>query len=300
MASLCTDHALLLGRTPFGESSLVVQVLTKRTSRAHIMARGAYRPTSGYCGTLDLFDTLELDWRPRDAGGLGELRGARILVRRRSIVASLATYRAALSVLELLDLAARPGQPEAGMFRLAESALDQLDTLGAQERAAAEGTEAAARIDLVRIAFDLGFLNELGLAPALDRCAACGREAPPPGSGAPRTHFAPAQGGRLCRRCAEGARTLGAPVLEVESTVLEAGALLLAHGPDARSQTAPPSGTLSTAQRQRLAKLVEDFLEQHLEQRPRSRARSHPPGPRGHGARSPVLPPPSAHPTARP
>ena len=54
------DRALVLGRHPWSESSLVVHALTAGHGRVHLLARGAYRPGSRYFAALDLFDTLEI------------------------------------------------------------------------------------------------------------------------------------------------------------------------------------------------------------------------------------------------
>ena len=56
------DNALLLRRFPYGESSLVVHALTRAHGRVALLARGAYRPKSAYCGVLDLFDKHDL-WK---------------------------------------------------------------------------------------------------------------------------------------------------------------------------------------------------------------------------------------------
>ena len=164
------DNALLLRRFPYGESSLVVHALTRAHGRVALLARGAYRPKSAYCGVLDLFDTLRIGWSASPRSELGSLRAASIEARRRGITRSLARYRAALAVLELADLGSRAGQPEPGLFELCEGSLERLD---------------AGRVDpdLELVAFDLRFLHNLGLAPALEACAACGGPAPPLASG---------------------------------------------------------------------------------------------------------------------
>ena len=56
------DRALLLRRFPYGESSLVCHALSRTHGRVHLLAKGAYRPTSRFYAALDLFDTLELEW----------------------------------------------------------------------------------------------------------------------------------------------------------------------------------------------------------------------------------------------
>ncbi|MDB4538630.1 recombination protein O N-terminal domain-containing protein, partial [bacterium] len=61
-ASRASGHGLLLRRTPFGETSLVVHVLTPDHGRVELMAKGAHRPRSRFFGVLDWFDTLDLSW----------------------------------------------------------------------------------------------------------------------------------------------------------------------------------------------------------------------------------------------
>ena len=55
------DHAVLLRRHPYGESSLVVHVLTREHGRVALLAKGAYRPTSRYFGVLDFGATRRFD-----------------------------------------------------------------------------------------------------------------------------------------------------------------------------------------------------------------------------------------------
>ena len=54
------DAALVLRRFPYGESSLLVHLLTPGHGRISAIAKGAYRPSSGFWGVLDLFDTLRV------------------------------------------------------------------------------------------------------------------------------------------------------------------------------------------------------------------------------------------------
>ena len=85
MSTPAIDTAILLRRHRYGESSLVVHALSRSHGRVHLIAKGAYRPTSGYCGALDLFDTLELQWTAKSRSELKVLRGARPTLLRRPI-----------------------------------------------------------------------------------------------------------------------------------------------------------------------------------------------------------------------
>ncbi|MEQ1893151.1 MAG: recombination protein O N-terminal domain-containing protein, partial [Planctomycetota bacterium] len=64
------DRGLLLRRFPYGESSLVLHVLTRTHGRLALLAKGAYRPSSAYFAAFDLFDTLELSFGAPKGEGL--------------------------------------------------------------------------------------------------------------------------------------------------------------------------------------------------------------------------------------
>jgi len=253
--------ALLLARTPYGETSLVATVLSPGHGRVRLMAKGAYRPTSRFFCVLDAFHTLELDWRPpKDADGLALLTAGDWSERRVAIPRFGTAYRAAWSVLETARLVARDQMREPRLFALARAALDALDA------AARDGDERGAR--LARVAFDLAALHNLGLAPALGHCASCGRTAPPTAGPRETTYFRAADGGRLCRACA-ATRDEGAEApSRVPVRLLARAAALIANGPaglpaddDARALGA-------------LEQLIDRFTAHHLDANRKSLAGS--------------------------
>ena len=252
--SVARDRALVLRRFAFGETSLVAQVLARDHGRVHLLAKGAYRPKSRYYGTLDLFDTLELEWSaPR--GELASLRSAELAERRHAIPRDLERYGAGLTVLELTSLAARPGQSSPELFELASEALDVLAAPGASPAVALA-------------AFELRFLAAIGLAPALEPCAACGGEAPPVvegsegGEGGARVAFSAGAGGRLCPRCAAEARAAGRRVGTLPLAVLERASQLAQGGTRA--------GGFEPGELERIRDFAARFLEYQLEGRPRT------------------------------
>lgn len=275
-----SDRALVLKRISFGESSLVAHVLTPRFGRVNLLAKGAYRTTSRYFAVLDLFDTLDLEWDAAPTRELANLRRGELATRRRALHANLASYRAGLAILEMLELVARPGASELELFTASERALDDL----------ADGSIAP---EQVLVTWELALLEHLGLAPALERCAACGRIAgaldiaPPAGretGGASpadagrvpanpsraRTAFSAGAGGRLCARCAREARASGRRVGTLPIAVLD-DARALWH--DSRTHaTARASGVraLDALRLVRVRDFVERFLDYHLETQPRS------------------------------
>ena len=261
------DRALLLKRYPFGESSLVVHVGTREHGRVHVMAKGAYRPTSRYFAVLDLLDTLEIEWDESPKRELANLRASAIVERRRAIPPDTARWSAACSLLELADLAFRPAHPDPDLFDLLDTNLGALDG-------------GASPPDRVLIAFELGFLDRLGLAPALESCAACGGPAPALRGAGARAAFSAGAGGRLCAACATEARAAGRRVGTLPARTL-ADALAFA-----RSGAAAGAG-LPQERVDRVRDFVGRFLDYHLEARPRTH-RAFLAAPNRNAARSPA------------
>ena len=248
-----TDRVLLLRRFAYGETSLVVQALSRRYGRVHLIAKGAYRPKARFYAALDLFDTLELEWQHSPGRELMNLRAAGIATRRHRIAFDLARFRAGATVLELTSTAAHAGQPSPELFDLAEGGLD---ALAAEPRSP----------ELALVVFELRFLHNLGLAPALLACAACGGPAPAvPGPGPRRAAFSAGAGGRLCGACAEEARGAGRRVGTLPVVVLERTAELTETPDDELTGRELPADELD-----RVRDLVSRFLEYHLEGRPKT------------------------------
>ena len=260
MARFC-DQALILRRFRFGETSLVVQVLTRANGRVHLLAKGAYRPTSRYYAALDLFDTLELEWLSSPGRELCTLQLASIAERRHRLAQDLECYGAGLTMLELADLGSQDGPLNQELYSLTRAGLDRLLQPGSTQRALVE--------------FELAFLHNLGLAPALVECATCGGAAPATGNkAARRAAFSAQSGGRLCSSCSREARASGRRVGTLPESVL-LHAARLATGVQPVLQTQPTVMTASEAKEDaRALLLVRDvvarFLEHQIQGRPKS------------------------------
>ncbi|HEX6884822.1 MAG TPA: DNA repair protein RecO [Planctomycetota bacterium] len=243
------ERALLLRRFPYGESSLVLHALTPGHGRVTWLAKGAYRPSSGFFAVFDLFDTLEVRWSARPHQELGLVTRATLLTRRAGLALDLARYRVALGLLELAHLTAREEHEERALFRWLEQGLDLL-------------VAGQASPGLVRLAAQLGLLRANGLEPALEACASCGAAE---AERARTAAFSFAMGGRLCARCAAEARARGRSVEELPAGLVRVAASLAALPPGRLAHT-----RLEPALEQRLGVLVERFLSYHLETGPRT------------------------------
>ena len=78
MALLACD-AVLLRAVEYGESDLVVHLLTADTGRFTAIAKGARKSRRRFPGTLDLFNRLAIEGRTRARGGMGFLERARLV-----------------------------------------------------------------------------------------------------------------------------------------------------------------------------------------------------------------------------
>ncbi len=245
------DQAVLLRRSPYGESSLVVQLLTREHGLVSVLAKGVYRLKSRYFATLDWFDTLNVEWRATGGRELTLLVAASIQTRRHRLATDLERYRAALTLLELTRAGARPALADPLLFDRCTQALDLL-------------LDPAAPPALVLVGFDLAFLDGMGLSPALEHCASCGRDKNLPTT--PRVPFSFGAGGRLCISCADAARGHGERIRDVSlQAVRVAGSLK--RTPFA----ALPRVRLDPAALAGVRELLSGFLEYHLESPLKSR-----------------------------
>jgi DNA repair protein RecO (recombination protein O) len=245
--SIHRDNALILKRTPFGESSLVIQVITSSGARVHLLARGAYRPRSRFYCVLDLFDSLELEWSEGSGTSLGLLRKGESARRRSELTRDLDRYEAGLTVLELCRAAARQEQSDPGLYLATDAALE-----GLQDPTLAPHT--------VLVVFQLAFLHNLGLAPALEVCAQCA--GPAPALEENRVPFSAGAGGRLCAPHAQEARESGRRVGTIPESVLECAQRLARCSP-----ASPPSTSISDDLINRVRDLTARFIDYHLETR---------------------------------
>jgi DNA repair protein RecO (recombination protein O) len=198
-------EALLLRAVDFGESDRIVHLLTPETGRLTAIAKGARRSRKRFAGTLDLFNHLRVQVDRRRPGAMAHLDEARLVQSFLGLRAAPGRFALACYLLEMLDRLAPEGGARTdlrGLFAFALSAL-----------AALEGQEPDARL---RTFLELRGLEALGLRPELRRCVRCGfdvggqagqGEARGPAGGF-RVGFHVADGGPVCRGCAEPADAL--------------------------------------------------------------------------------------------
>ena len=182
--------ALLLRRVEYGESDLVVTLLTDTIGRVSALARGARKSVKRFGGVLEPMHTLRIAFDDRSGAELVVLREAKLERARPFLVTSLERMQAAGQALNWARKAAPPRTPEPEVWAAMEALLDQLadpsDETPPRTRLAATG---------------LRLLSAFGWGIDFERCVGCGKLASPGQAAAVDAK----RGGLVCRNCG-GAR----------------------------------------------------------------------------------------------
>jgi DNA repair protein RecO (recombination protein O) len=187
------SRAIVIRSVAFGETSAVVTLYCREFGKVRALAKGAWRPKSGFDGGLDLLSTAEVLLLRRSSGGLDLLTEA-CLESRFRVGTSLPALVGGMHVAELLDRISADADPQPGLFDATHATLRRLS-----------GTDAAeARVAAVVVHAELTLLALSGHAVAVDDCASCGQALP----AAARTPFGMLDGGGLCGRCRRGRRAV--------------------------------------------------------------------------------------------
>jgi DNA repair protein RecO (recombination protein O) len=176
MPSLVCE-AVLLRAVAFGESDLVVHLLTADAGRFTAIAKSARKSLR----------------RTRSLGGMGFLERARLVDPHLGLRSDSARYALASFLIELLDRLSPEGMEPAEsrpLFALASGSL-----------ALVERTRPTPTL---RLLLELRLLDALGLRPELGRCVRCGREPDPAIGDEHGVRFHVPDGGLVCTACARG------------------------------------------------------------------------------------------------
>lgn len=127
--------ALLLRRTRYSETSLIITWLTEEHGKVKTIAKGALRPKGAFSGKLDLFFEVAIAYQRSSRSELHTLREAALKrpfdgLRRDFTRMELACY-----FVELVELAIEPDHPEPEIYDLLQRALRYLEGNPANLRA---------------------------------------------------------------------------------------------------------------------------------------------------------------------
>lgn len=225
------DQGIVLRSFPFGEADRVVVLLSPNHGKIRAVAKGVRKTKSRFGGRLEPFTHVDLVLY--EGRNLDTITQVEVIDAFPKLRTDLPSVMAAGSMVEVIDAVTQEGEYSVRAFLLLQRTLRVL-----------EG--GPPHPDLLT-AFLLRVADIVGIAPALDRCAGCGRSDGP-------TRFAFDAGGVLCERCrTPGAVSLRAGITDYLAT-LAASAIEALPEPD----PALVGDALGVTRR---------FLEYHLDRR---------------------------------
>lgn len=223
------DQGIVLRTYDFGEADKVVVLLSANSGKIRTVAKGIRKTKSRFGGRLEPFSHVDLTMY--EGRNLDTITSASTIDAFPHMRERLDSVLTASTMAEVVDVVATEGEPATGMFLLLRRGLAALDG-------------GAGGPDLVA-AFLLRLARIVGVEPALESCASCGRP--------DAVKFSIAGGGAICGTCpTAGAVRLRPGVLE---HLRELG-------------DAPFDGiTVAHPMAEESMGIVRRFLEYHLEHR---------------------------------
>jgi len=114
-----TVRGFIVGRMPFGNTSLIVRCLTQQAGRLTFMAKGATRPKGPFAGALDLFYLADFLYQPARTGEMHMLREVKLVEAHLGLRRSYANLIAAqyfAALIETITESATPVEKEYELF----------------------------------------------------------------------------------------------------------------------------------------------------------------------------------------
>jgi DNA repair protein RecO (recombination protein O) len=211
-----TTTALVLRLVDYGESDRIVTLYGRASGKVSALARAARRSKRRFGPGLALFALGSATLVERPGAELWRLDGFELLRDFSGLAQDLGRFAHASYAVELIRELCPPHEVHEGIHDLGAWFLGALG-------------EGAPRPELLRC-FELKLLAELGFAPALDRCAACGGgDLDYPGQ-----VFDLRRGGVVCRSCARAGPGGGGAILlpaSARAALCRAQAAPLAEAP---------------------------------------------------------------------
>ena len=188
-----TSQAVVLRKVAYGEADLVLTLLCRDLGKLSALARGARRSRRRFGAALELFTISSVQLRAHRSE-LWTLSGAETATSFPHLARDVGALAHASYGTELVRELSPAEQPDPAVFDLLIELYRALSVRGA-------------RADVLRV-FELSLLAAIGLSPALESCAACGRDQST-GALDRAALLDPIRGGAVCAACAPASRSAG-------------------------------------------------------------------------------------------
>lgn len=176
--ALRNDQGIVLRSYPFGEADRVVVLISPNGGKLRTVAKGVRKTKSRFGGRLEPFTHVDLVLY--EGRNLDTITQAAVLSGFPRLRADLDAVLVASTMVEAVDAVAQEQEPSHRLFLLLQRGLKTLESGGRGP-------------DLVT-SFLLKLVGAIGLAPALEHCATCGRTDD-------LGRFSLQAGGVICDRC---------------------------------------------------------------------------------------------------
>jgi DNA repair protein RecO (recombination protein O) len=191
------DEAIVLGRTRFSETSLIVTLFTKRRGPLRLIAKGARKNRSRFAGVLEPTNHVHAHYYRKETRDLQLLSQCDVLTAFPRLRESLLRLAYGYAIIGALIGLKREETDADSLFRIALRGLEAVD--GGPE----------AELEPALWAFLMAALADAGFRPELDRCLRCGRPLTSRGA-----RFDARGGGLLCRAHEGGGLSLSSGTVE--------------------------------------------------------------------------------------
>ncbi len=183
-----TTTALVVRSVAYGESDLVVTLLTEKEGKVSAIVRGARKGSRRVAGALEPMHTISVTYEDKGTD-LATLKEAHVIRARTGLMTRLEALDAAGTALRWARHMFPPKTEEPAAYATLTATLDALDA----------GGDPNAELAIA----GLQLLSDVGWGLELERCIVCGARCPEDAA----AQLDPARGGIICRKCG-GARVL--------------------------------------------------------------------------------------------
>lgn len=170
--------ALVLRRTPYGDTDLVVTLFTESLGVVSALARAARKSQRRFGGQLEPLHTLHVELDEPAGSDLAFLHEASVVTARPHLLEHLDGLDAGGKFLGWIRHAAPAHTPEPLLWELAQSCLDELDAGARLRRHASPCDAAAPSAALTLAAHGLRLLVACGWRLELEHCVQSGARCP--------------------------------------------------------------------------------------------------------------------------
>ena len=192
-------RAIILKKTPFGDSDLIVTSFSRDEGRLSGIARSARASRRRFGGALEPGSLVGLGYTESRAGHLVRIEEATVERAVVGVMKSLPRIGAMARAIDLALAFLQERQPAPEKFDLLDWWLERIS----------DRDPGPSEV----VAFELKWLAHCGYQPHLDSCLGCGR----PAKGVGRFAFGFDRGGLVCTKCIKsGGRTLSLRIADVD------------------------------------------------------------------------------------